>query len=229
LKKVRILIVEDEKKLAGFLKKGLQQEGFSVDWAATGEEALDRTLDGSADLIILDLNLPGPGGLSILKSLRDEGDATPVLILTARDSVDDKVKGLEMGANDYLTKPFAFKELVARVKVLLRSPANVADVLRADDLVYDAHSRRVTRGSERISLTNKEAALLEALLRARGRPVSRVRLWEHAWDGSFEVDSNVLDVHIARLRRKIDAGRKMSLIETVHGIGYKIEADTAKK
>jgi DNA-binding response OmpR family regulator len=178
---MRILVVEDEKKLGAFLKKGLTQEGFSVDVAATGAEALDRGSEGCFDLIILDLNLPDTDGLSVLKSLRREGDATPVLILTARDAVRDKVRGLETGSNDYLTKPFAFEELVARVRVLLRPPAKTGDRLTTGDLILDIAARHATRGGKTISLTNKEFALLEILMRNAGRPVSRTRLWDSAW------------------------------------------------
>lgn len=215
--------MEDENKLAAFLKKGLLQEGFAADAVPNAAEALKRTLDGAYDLILLDINLPDRDGVSVLKTLRREGDTTPVLMLTARDSVDDKVRALEAGANDYLTKPFAFRELVARVRVLLRPRHSPDDVLAAGDLTLDVHARRAARAGRVIPLTNKELALLEILLRNAGRPVSRVRLWEHAWEGSFEVDSNILDVHIGRLRKKIDAGRKEPLIQTVHGTGYKVE------
>ncbi|SRR5258708_3701370 len=219
---MRILVVEDEHKLAAFLKKGLLQEGFSVDVSTTGEEALQRVSDGACDLIVLDVNLPDRSGFSVLKTLRQQGDTTPVLMLTARDSVEDKVQGLESGANDYLTKPFAFRELVARVRVLLRPPTQASDTMTIWDLTLDVHARKATRQGKRITLTNKELALLELLMRNPGRPVSRVRLWEHAWEGSFEVDSNVLDVHMGRLRKKIDAGHKVPLIETVYGVGYQI-------
>lgn len=221
---MRILVVEDERKLAGFIRKGLTQEGFSVDVAATAAEALDRAESGGCDLVILDVNLPDRDGFSVLKDLRRQGDRTPVLMLTARDSVDDKVRGLESGANDYLTKPFAFRELVARVRVLLRPAHSPTDTLAVGDLSLDVHARRATRAGKTIPLTNKEFALLELLMRGAGRPVSRTRLWDHAWEGSFEVDSNVLDVHIGRLRRKIDGGRKTRLLQTVFGVGYKIEA-----
>lgn len=221
---MRALVIEDEKKLSDFIKKGLTQEGLSVDTAYTAAEAAKQSLNGVYDIILLDVNLPDRDGFSVLKALRDEGDTTPVIMLTARGSVDDKVRGLEAGANDYLTKPFAFRELIARVRVLLRTPQVPTDVLTAGDLVFDVRARKVTRGAKPVALTNKELSLLEVLMRSAGRPVSRVVLWEHAWEGSFEVDSNVLDVHVSRLRRKIAAGGKEELIQTVHGIGYKIEA-----
>lgn len=225
---MRLLVVEDEKKLSAFILKGLAQEGFAADAAATAEEALDRALGGVYDAIILDVNLPGRDGFAVLRELRGQGDATPVLMLTARGSVDDKVRGLEAGANDYLTKPFAFRELAARVRVLLRAPQNQTELLSAGDLTLDLRARRVTRGGAAVALTNKEYALLEALLRAAGRPVSRTALWERAWDGSFEVDSNVLDVHIGRLRRKLGDGGRGGLIQTVHGVGYRLEPPVEK-
>lgn len=220
---MRILVIEDEKKLSDFIVKGLSQEGFSVDLASTAAEAEDRRLNGVYDLLVMDVNLPDGDGFTILESMRREGDATPVIMLTARGSVDDKVRGLETGANDYLTKPFAFRELVARARVLLRPAEKPVDVLAAGDLTLDVRARRVTRGGRRIELTNKEFALLEILLRNAGRPVSRAVLWEHAWEGSFEVDSNVLDVHMGRLRRKVDGDSPVKLVRTVHGVGYQID------
>ena len=221
---MRVLVIEDEKKLAAFIAKGLTQEGFSVDTAASAAEAEKQTLNGVYDLIVMDVNLPDGDGFTLLESLRREGDATPVIMLTARGSVDDKVRGLESGANDYLTKPFAFRELVARARVLLRPAEKSTDVLSAGDLELDVRSRKASRAGKNIVLTNKEFALLEIMLRSAGRPVSRAVLWEHAWEGSFEVDSNVLDVHVGRLRRKIDGGAADKLIQTVYGVGYKIDA-----
>jgi len=226
---MRALVIEDEKKLSDFIKKGLTQEGLSVDTAYTAGEAAKQSLNGVYDIILLDVNLPDRDGFSVLKALREEGDTTPVIMLTARGSVDDKVRGLEAGANDYLTKPFAFRELIARIRVLLRAPQAPTDVLTAGSLVFDVRARKVTRGAKLVALTNKELSLLEVLMRSAGRPVSRVVLWEHAWEGSFEVDSNVLDVHVSRLRRKIAAGGEEELIQTVHGIGYKIDAGTGGK
>lgn len=225
---MRILVVEDEAKVAAFLRKGLQQEGFAVDVAAGAREALAKAADRVYDLLLLDIGLPDADGLSVLATLRREGDATPVLLLTARDSVDEKVHGLEAGANDYLTKPFAFRELLARVRVLLRPAGAGGDVLAAGDLTLDLKARRAERRGRVIPLTNKEFALLELLLRDAGRPVSRARLWDHAWGGSFTPESNVVDVHVARLRRKIDRGRTPPLLQTVHGIGYMIGPPTAR-
>ncbi len=221
---MRVLVIEDEKKLAAFIAKGLTQEGFSVDTAASAAEAEKQTLNGVYDLIVMDVNLPDGDGFTLLEALRREGDATPVIMLTARGSVDDKVRGLESGANDYLTKPFAFRELVARARVLLRPAEKSTDVLSAGDLELDVRSSKASRAGKNIVLTNKEFALLEIMLRSAGRPVSRAVLWEHAWEGSFEVDSNVLDVHVGRLRRKIDGGAADKLIQTVYGVGYKIDA-----
>ncbi len=221
---MRVLVIEDEEKLSAFITKGLSQEGFSVDSAASAAEADRQLLNGVYDLVIMDVNLPDGDGFALLESMRREGDRTPVIMLTARGSVDDKVRGLESGANDYLTKPFAFRELVARARVLLRPAEKPEDVLTAGDLSLDVRSRRVTRAGRKIELTNKEFALLEMLLRNSGRPVSRAVLWEHAWEGSFEVDSNVLDVHMGRLRRKVDAGADEKLVRTVYGVGYQIDA-----
>ena len=220
---MRVLIIEDEKKLSAFIAKGLTQEGFSVDTAASAAEAEKQTLNGVYDLIVMDVNLPDGDGFTLLEGLRRQGDSTPVIMLTARCSVDDKVRGLETGANDYLTKPFSFRELVARARVLMRTGEKNTDVLAAGDLTLDVRSRKAVRAGKAIELTNKEFALLEILLRNAGRPVSRAVLWEHAWEGSFEVDSNVLDVHVGRLRRKLDAGAGDKLLQTVYGVGYKIE------
>ncbi len=220
---MRVLIIEDEKKLSAFIAKGLAQEGFSVDTAASAAEAEKQTLNGVYDLIVMDVNLPDGDGFTLLEELRRQGDQTPVIMLTARGSVDDKVRGLETGANDYLTKPFSFRELVARARVLMRTVEKNTDVLAAGDLTLDVRARKAVRAGKTIELTNKEFALLEILLRNAGRPVSRAVLWEHAWEGSFEVDSNVLDVHVGRLRRKIDAGAGDKLLQTVYGVGYKIE------
>jgi two-component system copper resistance phosphate regulon response regulator CusR len=220
---MRVLIIEDEKKLSAFIAKGLAQEGFSVDTAASAAEAEKQTLNGVYDLIVMDVNLPDGDGFTLLEELRRQGDATPVIMLTARGSVDDKVRGLETGANDYLTKPFSFRELVARARVLMRTAEKNTDVLAAGDLTLDVRARKAVRAGKTIELTNKEFALLEILLRNAGRPVSRAVLWEHAWEGSFEVDSNVLDVHVGRLRRKIDAGAGDKLVRTVYGVGYKID------
>ena len=220
---MRVLIIEDEKKLSAFMAKGLTQEGFSVDTAASAAEAGKQTLNGVYDLIVMDVNLPDGDGFTLLEELRRQGDATPVIMLTARGSVDDKERGLESGANDYLTKPFAFRELVARARVLLRTVEKPVDTLSAGDLTLDVRARKVVRAGATIDLTNKEFSLLEILLRNTGRPVSRAVLWEHAWEGSFEVDSNVLDVHVGRLRRKIGGGSGDKLIQTVYGVGYKID------
>src|SRR5436190_4558264 len=219
---MRILIVEDERKLAAFLKKGLNQEGFSVDVEHDAAGALRRLEEGAVDLVVLDVNLPDQDGFAVLRTMRRDGVSVPVLMLTARDSIDDKVKGLESGAHDYLTKPFSFRELAARVRVLLRPAGQSGDTLTAWDLTLDVHARRATRQGTTVPLTNKEFALLEVLMRSPNRPVSRVRLWDHAWEGSYEVDSNVLDVHMARLRKKIDGAYKVKLIQTVHGIGYQM-------
>jgi heavy metal response regulator len=226
---MKILIVEDEQRVATFLQKGFQAEAFSVDVALDGNTGLDLALGGAYDAIILDVMLPGKDGLSILRELRSERITTPVLILTARSELEHRVEGLNLGADDYLPKPFAFSEVLARVRALLRrTTAEVAGTaLALADLRIDPLTRKVRRGGREITLTNKEFQLLEYLLRNKGRVLSRVILTEHIWDMHFDSDTNVVDVLINRLRRKMDDGFEVKLIHTVRGVGYvmKEEAD----
>jgi len=227
---VHILIVEDETKVAQALKEGLEREGFEVTVARTGEEGYYLLDARSFDLVVLDLMLPGRSGLEILGTLRTRDRGIPVLILTARDTVQDRVVGLDAGADDYLVKPFAFPELAARIRALLRrGRAEAVSRLRVSDLELDASARRVTRGGRGLELTAREFELLEYLLRNRGRVVSREMLAREVWketDRATPLD-NVIDVHIARLRRKIDDGFESKLIQTVRGVGYIVQDVTA--
>ncbi len=218
---MRILVVEDERKVASFIRRGLMEESHAVDVARDGEEALTLAEATAYDCIILDVMLPKRDGLSVLRALRAQGVRTPVLLLTARDSLEDKVGGLDSGADDYLTKPFAFEELLARVRALLRrgTPEGGAR-LRVADLVLDPATRRVERGGQRVDLTAKEYALLEYLMRNRGRAVSRTMIAEHVWDLSFDSGTNIIDVYVTYLRKKLDAGHSPKLIHTVRGVGY---------
>jgi two-component system copper resistance phosphate regulon response regulator CusR len=223
---MRILIVEDEKRLAQFLKKGFEAESMAVDIARDGDEGAALGREGDYDVIVLDLMLPGKDGLSVLREIRSAGKPTPILILSARGDVEDRIRGLNLGADDYLPKPFAFAEVLARVRALLRRQSAEGDrgsVLRADDLSVDLLSRKATRGGREIELTNKEFQLLEYLLRSKNRVLSRVLIIEHIWDMQFDGGTNVVDVVINRLRRKIDDGARHPLIRTVRGVGYVLE------
>jgi len=219
---MKILIVEDEQRVATFLQKGFQAEAFAVDVALDGKKGFELGLTESYDAIILDVMLPGKDGLSILRDLRVEGIKTPVLMLTARSELEHRVEGLNLGADDYLVKPFAFSEVLARVRALLRrTGADTASPwLAIADLRTDPLTRKVRRGDRDIPLTNKEFQLLEYLLRNKGRVLSRVILTEHIWDMHFDTETNIVDVLINRLRRKIDDGFELKLIHTVRGVGY---------
>jgi heavy metal response regulator len=224
---VRILVVEDDRKVARFVRQGLCEEGHAVEIASDGAEALDFVLTEPAyDLIILDVMLPGQDGFGVLKTLRAHKVAVPVLILTARDSVPDRVAGLDLGADDYLTKPFAFEEFLARVRALLRRrDVARAPVLTIDDLVVDPATRRVTRGARRIELTARQYALLEYFLRNAGRVLSRPMIAQHVWGLGFDAESNVIDVYVGYLRRKIDRDRERRLLHTVRGAGYVLQVE----
>jgi len=223
---VKILIVEDEQKVANFVRKGLQEEGYVVETAQDGQEGLELARDTATDLIILDVYLPKLDGFTVLKRLRDERIKTPVLLLTARADVEDKVAGLDLGADDYLTKPFAFKELLARVRVLLRRHSDTdTTIIRVADLVLDPIRRVVTRGAQRIDLTVKEFSLLEYLMRNTGRGLSRTMIVEHMWNYDFDSETNVVDVYINYLRKKIDQDRTVKLIHTVRGAGYVMKVE----
>ncbi|OGB92800.1 MAG: DNA-binding response regulator [candidate division NC10 bacterium RIFCSPLOWO2_12_FULL_66_18] len=223
---MRILVVEDDRKVASFIRKGLTEEGYAADVASDGETGLAMGLDRLHDVIVLDVMLPRKPGFQVVRELRQAKVTTPVLLLTARDAVEDKVQGLDAGADDYLTKPFAFAELLARIRALLRrGTAARAPVLQIADLTLDPAVRTVTRGGEAISLTNREFALLEYLMRNTGRVLTRTMIAEHVWDYSFDSGTNVIDVYVNYLRKKIDAGRERKLIHTVRGVGYVLKAD----
>jgi heavy metal response regulator len=223
---VRLLVVEDENKVASFIKKGLEEEGYAVDLAADGEAGLVMALERVHDLIILDIRLPKMDGLQVLQMLRQDKIATPVLLLTVRATIEDKVLGLDAGADDYLTKPFAFQELVARVRALLRRRTEAEPaVLRVGDLSLDPARRTVTRGGVKIDLTAREFSLLDYFMRNPGRVLTRTMIAEHVWDYSFDTSTNVIDVYVNYLRKKIDAEREPKLLHTVRGVGYMLQAE----
>jgi len=220
---MRILLIEDEVKVAGFVKRGLVAERYAVDVAGDGRRGLDLAASFEYDLVILDLMLPGLDGPGVLKRIRAKDTKVPVLILTARDAVQDKVSNFEAGADDYLTKPFAFAELAVRVKALLRrGPVNRSSTVRLRDLELDRLSQQVKRAGKRIELTTKEWSLLEYLMSNAGRVLSRNMIIEHVWDESFDGLTNVVDVYIRHLRRKVDDGYECKLIHTVRGVGYSV-------
>jgi len=217
---MRILVVEDEKKVARFVQRGLEAEGYAVDVVHDGDTALARALEGDWDAVVLDLALPGRDGLAVLRELRWRRSSVPVLLLTARSGVTDKVAGLDLGADDYLTKPFEFVELLARLRALLRRGGSTPPRLALADLTLDPATREVTRAGRRIDLTVREYALLEFLLRNRGRVLSRAVIAQHVWGVSFETFTNVIDVYVNYLRRKIDADFEPKLLQNVRGVGY---------
>jgi len=221
---MRILVVEDEKRIADFLTRGLQGAGYAVDAAPNGATALDFVHNADYDLIILDIMLPDIDGLTILEKIRNRKVGPPVLILSARGAVDDRVKGLEQGVDDYLVKPFAFVELLARVRALLRRGQPTPERLQVGDLTVDCIRRKVVRGTETIDLAPKEFGILEYMMRNRGRPLSRTMIVEHVWDMDYDGLTNIVDVYIRHLRSKIDDRFAQKLIQTVRGIGYMIEA-----
>src|SRR5215831_18826273 len=223
---MRILVVEDERKAASFIRQGLEEEGHAVEVAPDGEAALELILDDRPyDLIVLDVMLPRRDGFKVLRSLREQRVQSPVLLLTARDSVLDKVAGLDLGADDYLTKPFAFEEFLARVRTLLRRGAGARPpVLRLADLTLDPVSREVVRGSRRLTLTAREHALLEYFMRNAGRILTRPMIAEHVWGFDFDTETNIIDVYVGYLRRKVDA-EAPPLLHTVRGAGYVLKAD----
>ncbi|MBI1917987.1 MAG: heavy metal response regulator transcription factor [Planctomycetes bacterium] len=221
---MRILVVEDEEKTAAYLRKGLTENGFVVDVCSQGEDGLHLARTSGYDLIILDVMLPERDGWSILTELRQTGQQTPVLYLTARDAVQDRVKGLELGADDYLVKPFAFSELLARIRTILRrGPARQSDLVTVADLEIDLARHRANRGNQRLDLTPKEFLLLSLLARRKGEVLTRTLIAEQVWDMNFDSNTNVVDVHVRRLRLKVDDPFEKKLIHTVRGVGYVLE------
>ena len=225
---MRILVVEDERKVANFVRQGLEEEGHAVEVAADGAVALDLGLaDPPFDLIVLDVMLPKRDGYAVLRALREHGVLSPVLMLTARDAVGDKVAGLDAGADDYLAKPFAFEEFLARVRALLRRGSEQRrGILKLADLTLDPVQREVKRGTRRIVLTPREYALLEYFLRNVGRVLTRPLLAQHVWGVDFDTESNLIDVYVGYLRRKINGQGETPLLHTVRGVGYVVKADT---
>ncbi len=221
---MRILVVEDEKKVASFIKKGLEEELYQVDLAGNGKDGFEMTLNNEYDLIISDVMMPVMNGIQFVKELRKNKIITPVLLLTIKDSTKDKVEGLDSGADDYLTKPFSFEELTARVRALLRRKETQKDnTLMIDDLKMDLVAHKITRTDEEIILTPREYSILEYLLRNKNKIVSRTKLIEHVYDFHFDSGTNVIDVYINKLRSKIDLPNKKQLIHTVRGVGYIIK------
>ena len=220
---MRVLIVEDEGKVARFVARGLEAEGYAVDIAEDGTRGLDHVESYMYDLVVLDLNLPGIDGTDLLRHIRKARPHVPVIILTARDKIDDKITHFEEGADDYLTKPFSFAELLVRIKALLRrGPVTNSSNLRVADLELDRVAHKVKRGGDNIDLTSKEFSLLEYLMINPGRVLSRTMIVEHVWDQSFEGLTNIVDVYVRQLRKKIDESHELKLFRTVRGVGYSI-------
>ena len=223
---MRLLVIEDNPKMARLLAKGLSEQGYSVEVANTGRDGEDVAAAGGFDLVILDVMLPDTDGVSVCRNLRHRGVVTPIAMLTALSSTSDKIAGLDAGADDYVIKPFEFDELVARIRALLRrGQAQEASMLSFEDIEMDLHKRRVTRGGRWIKLTAKEFAVLEYLLRNPERVLTRTAIGEHVWDMNFDGESNVIDVYISLLRRKIDTGFPRRLVQTKIGVGYILSAE----
>lgn len=221
---MRVLIVEDEKKMASFIERGLKEEGYAVDVAYDGETGWEYVSANDYDMVLLDWMLPRMNGLELCAKMRRDGIRVPVIMLTVRDTVQDKIRGLDEGADDYLTKPFVFEELLARIRALMRRPQKIEEktLLQCGDLSLDLITRKVFIGTEQVSLSQKEFALLEYLMRFKGEVVSRSQIAEHVWDLHFDPMSNTIDVYINFLRKKIDCPQKKSRIETVRGAGYRL-------
>lgn len=220
---MRILVIEDERKVASFIKRGLEEERYIVETAADGEQGLALAMDNPFDAIVLDVMLPKMDGYEVLKALRDEGNATPVLMLTARGSTEDRVQGLDLGADDYLTKPFHFEELAARLRsILRRSTTEKTTRLQCGDLTLDLVTHFAYRDEQEIELTTKEYALLEYLMRNKERILSRSMIMQHVWKHNFDPESNIIDVYIKRLRQKIEKPDQAQMVQSVRGVGYRM-------
>ncbi len=222
---MRVLVIEDEKRGASFVKRGLEQESYAVDVVHDGVDGQHYAEVNDYDAIILDIMLPGKSGLDVLKEIKEKGVEAPVLLLTARDTVEDRVKGLDVGADDYLTKPFAFEELLARLRVLMRRGGYGSPVLKFSDLSLDPATRKAKRGDKEVDLTVKEYALLEYLIRNPDRVLTRTLISEHVWDQAFDSETNVVDVYINHLRAKVDKDASHKLIHTVRGVGYVLKEE----
>ena len=221
---MRILVIEDERDLNHLIKRKLKEEGYSVDSCYDGLEAIDYLNSASYDVLVTDIMMPRLDGINLIKGLRDKGDMTPAIFLSAKDSVDDRVKGLDAGADDYLIKPFAFDELLARIRVVLRKPQKIkTNVLKVNDLEMNVDSHEVKRGNRKIELSSKEFNLLRYMMMNEGIVLSRSTLEEHVWDFDYEGSSNLIDVYIRYLRKKIDENEKVKLIRTIRGMGYTIK------
>lgn len=223
---MKVLLVEDEKKIASFVRKGLEAQGFVVEVSLNGDEGFLLATSRPYDVIVLDIMLPGKDGLSILRNLRDRKMSLPVILLTARSELNERLEGLNLGADDYLTKPFHIEELIARLHAVTRRAAGVSQsILAVADLKMNLLTRKVTRGGEIVELTAREFSLLEHLMRSPGRVLTRVEICERVWDYNFDPDTNLVDVYIQRLRKKVDGDTAQKLIETIRGVGYRIKAD----
>jgi len=219
---MKVLVVEDDRKILSFIRKGLKEQGFTVDTASDGDEGYALAGTQSYDVVVLDIMLPGRDGLSVLKTLRDRRNTVPVILLTARTTLNERVEGLKLGADDYLTKPFYMEELIARIHaVVRRASGDQLSVLQVGDVVVNVFTREVTRAEQKVELTAREFGLLELLMRSPGRVFTRTQLLEHVWGYDFDPETNVVDVYIRRVRNKIDTGDGPSLIETVRGVGYR--------
>ena len=222
---MRVLVVEDEVRMAALIRRGLEEDGYAVDVASTGPDGLWQASEFVYDAIVLDVMLPGADGFEVCRQLREAGRWSPILMLTARDGVDDRIRGLDAGADDYLTKPFSFGELAARVRALIRrGGVDRPTVLQVGDLVLDPASRRAWRGEDELTLSTKEFALLELFLRHPDRVLSRTTILEHVWDFAYDGVSNIIDQYVSYLRRKIDKPYDTELLETVRGAGYRLRA-----
>ncbi len=221
---MRILLAEDEAAIAGFLREGLEEEGFAVDVATNGRQGLEMAITNlnEYDIILLDWMMPGVSGIEICRTIRKENTVVPIIFLTAKDTVDDTVFGLESGANDYLKKPFAFEELLARIKVLLRNKTGEQNIFEAGDIILNTEIHQITKNGTAVELTQKEFALLEYLLRNKGKVRRRSRIIEKIWDIHFDKDTSVIDVFINALRKKLDTPGEISFIQTIRGVGYRV-------